>query len=100
MPDDFDAMVSQASNDGQEARAARRRNTGERRKTAKDIVGEIIAAEPDIERAALIRRVLAATGFDSAGCDAMSDDDLMQIISRGNRVLAVLRAIKKENDNA
>lgn len=92
---DFEALVAQASGDGREARAARRRRTGERRRTVKTIVGELLAADADINRAALIRRVLAETGFDSAGCDAMSDDELMTLIATGNRVLAVLRVAKK-----
>ncbi len=94
----FERMIADAQAAGVEARAERRRafRPGAGRPTVKTLVEKYLGEQPDVDKIDLIRRVLCETGLEDSGAfDALTDDELSQIIATGNRVLAVHRKHSK-----
>lgn len=95
--DDFDAMVNDAEAHAREAKAVK---PTAKRVTYTGKVRDALDADPAIEQAALIRKVLSAMDVQSSGLDAMTDDELLQVVMVGSRVLDVRKAMAKAAANS
>jgi len=93
---DFDSILDQASDAAREQRAATRRSAPT---YVTAIVKEAMADTPDIEMADLIRTVLVKTENDVAGVDAMTDEEMMRLITIGQRTMAVARTVRKKQQS-
>lgn len=94
---DFDNVLDQASEAARAQRAESRRSAPT---YVTAIVKDAMAENPDIEMADLIRTVLVKTENDVAGIDAMTDDEMMRLITIGQRTMAVARTIRKKAEQA
>lgn len=99
----FDELVDAAVDHGRKARAERlrkRRANGKRGATVAALTRRELEAHPGADDVELVRLVLAASGWESSGFDAMTGGELGHLLRVARRVQAVAQAERKKGGRA
>lgn len=95
---DFDTLVSVAVDRSKQARREQRREqraTGKRSQTVAARTRSLLEADEQATDVQLVRGVLAASGWQSSGFDAMTDDEVERVLRTARRVQTVALTVRR-----